>query len=174
VGEAAVDGAELDVLFALTEYITLQGGYSYTDARYLTFVDDSLAATLTQAGLPAYDFRNRFLPYVPKDVVFAAASIDIPVGDSMSFFGNLAFNHAGRQYLRADNLAYIAARNLWNLRVGLRSGDWTVTAFVNNAFDDDSAITGVRFFDSVNFSVPAPLVTWSPPRQSGLTVGYTF
>ena len=174
VGEAAVDGAELDVLFALTEYITLQGGYSYTDARYLTFVDDSLAATLSQAGLPAYDFRNRFLPYVPKDVAFAAASIDIPVGDSMSFFGNLAFNHAGRQYLRADNLAYIAARNLWNLRVGLRSGDWTVTAFVNNAFDDDSAITGVRFFDSVNFSVPAPLVTWSPPRQYGLTVGYTF
>jgi len=174
VGEAEVNGIELDVAFALTEYITLQGGYSYTDARYLTFVDASLAATLTQAGLPPYDFGDRFLPYVPKDAAFASASIDIPVSDSMSFFGHLAFNHSGRQYLRADNLAYIAARNLWNLRVGLRSGDWTVTGFVNNAFDEDSAITGVRFFDSVNFSVPAPLVTWTPPRQYGLTVGYNF
>jgi iron complex outermembrane receptor protein len=174
VGEAAIDGVELDVLFALTEYITLQGGYSYTDARYQKFVDDSLAATLTQAGLPPYDFRDRFLPYVPQDVAFASASIDIPLSDSMSLFGNLAFNHAGRQYLRADNLAYIAARNMWNLRMGLRSGNWTVTGFVNNAFDEDSAITGVRFFDSVNFSVPAPLVTWTPPRQYGLTLGYKF
>jgi iron complex outermembrane receptor protein len=174
VGEAEIDGLELDALFALTEYVTLQAGYAYTDARYQKFVDDSLAATLTQAGLPPYDFTDRFLPYVPKDVLFASASIDIPISDSMSFYGNLAYNHAGRQYLRADNLAYIASRNLWNLRAGLRSGGWTVTGFVNNAFDEESAITGVRFFDSVNFSVPAPLVTWSPPRQYGLIVGYNF
>ncbi len=58
--------------------------------------------------------------------------------------------------------------------MGLRSGGWTLTGFVNNAFDEDSAITRVRFFDSVNFSVPAPLVPWTPPRQYGLIVGFNF
>lgn len=174
VGEAEIEGAEFDIAFALTEAITLNGGYTYTDARYTAFVDDSLAATLTQAGQPPYNFRGRYLPYVPKDAVFASVNLDTAVGDGVSVFGNLAMNHAGRQYLRADNLAYIAARNYWTLRLGMRTGPWEFTGFVNNLFDDDSAITGVRFFDSVNFSVPAPLVTWTPPRQFGLTVGYRF
>lgn len=174
VGEARIKGLELDLAYAASEFVTLRGGWSWTDARYKNFVDDSLAATLNAAGLPPYQFRNRYLPYVPKNVFFAVLDVDVPLSADMDFFANWSFNRASKQYLRADNLAFIDARLLSNLRFGLRSGPWTVTAFANNLFDDNSPITGVRFFDSVNFSVPAPLVTWSPPRQVGLTVRYDF
>ncbi len=174
VGEAEIEGVEIDLAFALSDALTMQAGYTYTDARYRAFVDDSLAATLTQAGQPPYNFNGRKLPYVPENVAFASINLDAPLGEDFRVFGNFGMNHASRQYLRADNLAYIAARNVWNLRLGVRTGAWELAGFVNNLFNDDSAITGVRFFDSVNFSVPAPLVTWSPPRQFGLTVGYRF
>lgn len=174
VGEARINGLELDLTFALTEHVRLRGGWSHTEARYKAFVDDSLAATLTQAGLPPYQFRNRFLPYVPRNTFFGVLDVDVPINGDWDFFANWSLNRASKQYLRADNLAYIDDRLLSNLRLGVRTGPWTVTGFANNLFDDNSAITGVRFFDSVNFSVPAPLVTWAPPRQVGVTLRYDF
>lgn len=174
VGKSRIKGLELDLAFAATEYVTLRGGWSWTDARYKSFVDDSLAATISAAGLPPYQFRNRYLPYVPGNVIFGVVDVDVPLSGDMAFFANWSLNRASKQYLRADNLAYIDSRLLSNLRVGIRTGQWTFTGFVNNLFDDNSPITGVRFFDSVNFSVPAPLVTWSPPRQVGFTVRYDF
>jgi hypothetical protein len=42
-----------------------------------------------------------------------------------------------------------------NLRLGVRNEHWTITGAVDNLFNDDAAVTGVRFFDPVNFSVPA-------------------
>lgn len=174
VGEARIKGLELDLAYRASEYVTLRGGWSWTDARYKSFVDDSLAATISQAGLPPYQFRNRYLPYVPKNVFFGVLDVDVPLSGDMAFFTNFSLNRASKQFLRADNLAFIDARLLANLRFGIRTGPWTVSAFANNLFDDNSAITGVRFFDSVNFSVPAPLVTWSPPRQVGMTVRYDF
>lgn len=175
VGEAKIEGLELDALYALNENLTLQGGYSYTDARYTRFLDDSLAATLVNAGRPPFDFNDRFLPYVPRNVFFGALNAEFPVGGDVTVFGNLQTNRATRQFLRADNLAFIRARQTWNLRAGIRTGGgWTATAFVNNLTNDDAAVTGVRFFDSVNFSVPAPLVTWSQPRQFGVTLQYDF
>jgi iron complex outermembrane receptor protein len=174
VGEAKINGLELDLTFAVTEYVRLRGGWAYTEARYKAFVDESLAATLTQAGLPPFQFRNRYLPYVPRNVFFGVLDVDVPVTGEVDFFANWSLNRASKQYLRADNLAYIDDRLLSNLRLGVRTGPWTVTGFANNLFDDNSPITGVRFFDSVNFSVPAPLVTWAQPRQVGITLRYDF
>ncbi len=102
VGQAEIEGAEFDIAFALSEALTLQGGYTYTDARYTAFLDDSLAATLTQAGQPPYNFNGRKLPYVPEDVAFASINLDAPLGDGVSIFGNFGVNHAGKQFLRAD------------------------------------------------------------------------
>lgn len=175
VGEAKIQGIEFDLAYAINEYATFRGGWTYTDARYQEFVDDSLAATLAQAGLsPNYDFEDRLLPYVPRNSFFGVLDVEVPLDGDVAVFGNLLTNRSTKQYLRADNLAYIRARQIWNLRVGVRAGAWTTTAFVDNLTNDDAAITGVRFFDSVNFSVPAPLVTWSTPRQLGLTVRYDF
>lgn len=174
VGEARIHGLELDLTFAVNEYVRLRGGWGHTEARYKAFVDDSLAATLTQAGQGPFQFRNRFLPYVPRNTFFGVLDVDVPVNGEVDFFANWSLNRSSKQYLRADNLAYIDSRLLSNLRLGVRTGPWTVTGFANNLFDDNSAITGVRFFDSVNFSVPAPLVTWAPPRQVGVTLRYDF
>lgn len=174
VGEAQIKGLEFDAQYAINEYATFQAGYSYTDARYKTFVDDSLAATLANADLPLINFNGRFLPYVPRNVFFYALNLDVPMGDDVAFFGSLTSNRATRQFLRADNLAFIRGRTVWNMRAGVRAGPWSFTGFVDNLTDDDAAVTGVRFFDAVNFSVPAPLVTWSNPRQVGVIVEYAF
>jgi hypothetical protein len=44
----------------------------------------------------------------------------------------------------------------------------------HQVFDDDTPTAGVRFFDSVNYSVSSPLVTGADRRQVGITFGYAF
>ncbi len=174
VGESKINGLEFDLQALLTEGLVANFGYTYTNAEYKKFVDDSLAATLVNAGQPAYNFVGRKLPYVPESVFFAALNGEMELADSWRGFGYLGINRQSKQYLRADNLAFIRGRTLANLRLGVRNDAWTISAAVENLADDDAAVTGVRFFDSTNFSVPAPLVTWSNPRQYSVSVQYNF
>jgi iron complex outermembrane recepter protein len=174
VGESEITGIELDTQMQLGQYWTAAVGYTYTDAKYSKFVDDSLAATLVNAGLPPYNFNGRSLPYVPENAVFASLNGEFEISENWNAFAHFDINRQSKQYLRADNLAFIRGRTLANLRLGVRSQAWTITGAVENLFDDDAAVTGVRFFDAVNFSVPAPLVTWSNPRQFSLSVQYDF
>ena len=175
VGEAEIAGLELDANVAVTDEVTLSGGYTYTDATYTAFVDDSLAATRANAGLTApFDFDGKRLPYVPEHSLFGSLRFDMDLDSGWGVFARADVNWQSKQYIRADNLAFIDGRTVADLRAGVRYGNYTLTAYVDNVFDDDTAATAVRFFDSVNFSVPAPLVTGGERRQYGLILNARF
>jgi iron complex outermembrane recepter protein len=174
VGQSRIYGLELDTQAKISTDWTAAFGYTYTNAQFTKFVDDSLNATLAAAGQGPYNFVGRSLPYVPRSVFFASLNADAELGDTWRWFGNLALNRQSKQYIRADNLAFIRGRTLANLRFGLKNENWTLSAAIENLADDDSAVTGVRFFDATNFSVPAPLITWSNPRQYSVSAQYRF
>lgn len=175
VGQAVINGIEVDAQVRLTDILTASLGYSWTDATYEKFVDDSLTATLAAGGLPAMDFNGKRLPYVPKNKLFASLKAEFELSPGYEMFLRADVNHQDKSYIRADNLAYIGSKTVADFRTGLRlENGVSVTAFVENAFDDRTPTTAVRFFDSVNFSIPAPLVTGAVGRKAGVTVNYTF
>lgn len=175
VGQAVINGIEVDAQVRLTDILTASVGYSWTDATYEKFVDDSLTATLAAGGLPAMNFDGKSLPYVPKNKLFASLKADFNLSADTEMFMRADVNYQSKSYIRADNLAYIGDKTVADFRTGLRFDNGiSATLFVENAFDDRTPLTAVRFFDSVNFSIPAPLVTGAVGRKAGVTVNYTF
>jgi iron complex outermembrane receptor protein len=175
VGQAQVLGLELDGVWQLTDHLTISGNYAYTDATYSKFVDDSLAATLILAGRPPINFDGNHLPYVPEHKLVISPQYKRDLGNGVTFQARADLAYQSRSFLRADNLQYFGEKTTLDLRVTLRGDDgWRIQAFADNVFDDDTPTAGVRFFDSVNYSVSSPLVTGAGRRQIGVTVGYSF
>ncbi len=174
VAASRIYGVETDVVARFSDFFTLSANYAYTHARYRTFVDDSLAATLLLAGLPALDFNGKHLPYVPDHKLVVTPRFNVSVGEDASIEARADVQYQSRTYLRADNFQNFGEKTLVDLRLTGRFDRYSLQLFANNVFDNDRPLAGVRFFDSVNFSVSSPLITGAPRRRLGAAFGYAF
>ncbi len=174
VATSKIYGLELEATARPSSWFTLSANYAFTHARYTSFVDASLSQTLTLAGLPQVNFDGKFLPYVPehKFVVSPRFNIGLPSDTALELRADLLMQ--SRTYVRADNFQRFAGFEQVDLRATLRNGGLSLQVFVNNLFDNASPVAGVRFFDSVNYSVSSPYVTGNNRRQFGATLGYRF
>ena len=172
-GASHIYGLESEVIARFNDVFSVSGSYTYTHARYVRFLDDSLAAVLVAAGLPAYNFNGRSLPYVPDHKVVITPRINVPFGRA-KVEARADFQYQSRTYVRADNLNSLGDKTVVDLRLGMTLDNLSVQLFANNVFKDKTPVAAVRFFDSVNYFVAAPLVTGPNLRQFGLTVGYKF
>ncbi len=173
VGQAEIYGVEADFVARFGEIFSLTGNYAWTNAKYKAFVDDSLAGNLIVAGQPPIDFDGKRLPYVPEHKFVLSPRVTVPYG-AWEAEARTDVVHMSKRYLRADNLQFFAAKTTVDLRLGLSNDNLAFQFFVNNLFDDKTPVAGVRFFDSVNFSLPSPLVQGAERRQIGGSVRYSF
>ena len=174
VAASTIYGLETDVTAHFSDFFTLSANYAYTHARYTAFVDDSLQANLVLAGLPALNFNGKHLPYVPDHKLVVTPRFDVMLAGDVNVEARADFQYQSRTYLRADNLQNFGDKTTVDLRLTARFSNFNVQLFANNVFDDDSPVAGVRFFDSVNYSVSAPLITGASRRLIGGSVGYSF
>jgi iron complex outermembrane receptor protein len=174
VASSTIWGLELDGTWRLNENFSVTGSYAWTRARYDSFVDDSLAATLVLLGQPAWDFEGRHLPYVPDHKLTISPRYTVHAFGDYDFEGRLDVQHQSRTYVRADNMQSFGEKTTVDLRLALTSDTLDWRFFVNNLFDDDTPVAAVRFYDATNYSVASPLVTAPDRRLIGLSVGYEF
>lgn len=175
VAASNIYGLEFNTVMRFTDWFTLSGNYAYTKARYRAFVDDSLAAARATAGITApYDFNGRGLPYVPDHKFVISPAFSFPLGSDWRLDARGDVSYQSKSFLRADNLQFFGDRTVVDLRATVRNGNFSFQFFANNLLDDDTPLAGVRFFDSVNFSVASPYVTGADRRQIGATIGYRF
>jgi iron complex outermembrane receptor protein len=173
VATSKIYGAEVEMAARLTDFFSISANYTYTHARYTSFVDDSLAQTLALAGQPAVNFNGNHLPYVPDHKIVISPRFTIPIaGLTVEARGDLQYQ--SNTYLRADNLAYFGDKTVVDLRLQTEVQGFSVQLFANNVFDSKAPVAGVRFFDSVNYSISSPQVTGPSRREFGLTLGYKF
>ena len=76
--KAKVDGLELDATLRPSDTVTVDLGYTYTHARYAKFVPDAV-------NFPNYSFAGKALDHAPKNVVTAAISKIVPLGNGGKF-----------------------------------------------------------------------------------------
>lgn len=174
VAAATIYGVEVETSYRFDEIFSIVGNYAWTHARYDRFVDDSGAQNLALAGFPPINFKGRSLPYVPDHKFLISPRIDVPAFNDIKLQVRADFVYQSRTYVRADNLQNFGDRGTVDFRVTATKDAWRLQFFVDNAFDDASPIAGVRFFDTTNYFVSAPLVTGAPRQQFGVSLGYSF
>ncbi len=147
VGDSRNIGGELETLFQVTDELTLIANYGYTHAKFRKGYDANLADT-TGNG----DVKDRWIPSAPEHNAVIGAVIAKPLTPETTFTFRTDVAYESRKYTDPANFSWIGERTLVNLRAGVQSGPWDVTAYVRNLMDDDTPTAGLNF---VNFGYGA-------------------
>lgn len=163
-GEARSYGFEVALNAQATEWLTLFATYGYINAR----IDDE-DSNGQQQELGGNTFR-----LTPKHAASVGANAVYAVADNLEVFFTPSFTFKSRVFFEDANTPGIeqGAYGLLNLRGGVQSADgvWTLTAFVENAFDREYIIDA----GNTGGSFGLPTFIAGAPRFYGVQVSARF
>jgi outer membrane receptor protein involved in Fe transport len=170
VGKARTQGLELDFSARVTDWLTANLNYAYTDAKSREGTEIT-NGTVFGGNMSVAGFT---LPRTPKQSGAASLAVDAPLGSgAIRAFGRVDVVHQGRRYAEIQNMIWADPFTKVNVSTGVRGKDWRVTLWVKNATNETASNNGFRYLDPVTFRRSA--VDFLPRlRQYGLTANYDF
>ena len=119
-------------------------GYAYVDAQVRQSFIDPLGNVIATPGSP--------LPGIPKHAVSVAADYTVPINDKLSSIFRIdGFYQSSTQNVLDQTVSdsrKFGSFSVWDLTTTLASGQWSVSLFVKNVFDNKGvtgAFTGDAF-----------------------------
>lgn len=206
---ALIKGIEVDVEAVLTDNLTMQWGYTWLSAEYDEY--DKLSGSLndavrgggcelvTLAGTSTclVDLTGNEIEDVPDHQLFAGLSWRSELANGAELMVDFDVQYQGSRWMDEWNMVEFESYMLADVRVGLSRDSWSVMAYVENLFDDDTMRSGIsapdfggisfvsgfvppprvpppgRFFFTLLF--PNALTLYYPdPREFGIRARYTF
>ena len=142
VGNSQTRGVEWDLTFAANDNNTLTFAGSYNDAELQT--DFWRRDSERIAGEPANAPAGTPMPYVPELQLTGIWRSNFEVASMPAFF-QAAASYTGQRWNDLDTLNVPArqemdAYTLVNLSAGIEEESWTLSAYINNAFDERAEI----------------------------------
>lgn len=98
-----------------------------------------------------------------------AADVEVPLTGDWTGIGRLQYSHQGPQVFTINNLIKGGQRDIVNASLGVRGGRWTITAYIDNALDEQ-APTNALFNPTLNNFRTA----FDPIYTNGRTVGVSL
>tara|TARA_R110002110_G_scaffold406421_1_gene626306 strand:- start:113924 stop:116164 length:2241 start_codon:yes stop_codon:yes gene_type:complete len=183
--ESEVQGLEADVMFAVTDELTINGAFAYLDATYKSFPDaacnvdqilDNVAATGSRACVQ--DLSGERLQFAPEYTANIGAEYITMVTDTMEIAMSVDYNWSDETVVANDQDANLIQDSvgLLNARIGLASSDgtWNLSLIGKNLTEEDvftwgnDVPLGAFGFDKTYFK------HINPPRTFELAARYNF
>jgi len=151
-------GIEWTNTYKITDWLTLNGDYSWAHGRLLGVDPDT---------------PGQHIPEAPTTVFSGGPSINLPNG----LFANLHYRYWGPRYLIEDGSASSRATNLFELSTGYQCQRWTLNLSILNLFNNNSH--DIDFFDTTfypNYGDTAPTqdILFKPMQPFQARVSFTL
>ena len=161
VGETEINGLEVEVETLLTESLTVNAGYAWTNAEIAkwTNVDQ---ADLNGANGSLHDLSRlgsvagQKVPRIPEhsaSVVARYEGTEMASGFSWFVVGDVVYE--GSRFSQVHNLIETGAMTRVGLRVGARRDALEVVLWARNLFDDDAPLDVLRYIDRRTGGLPS-------------------
>ncbi|QMW22878.1 TonB-dependent receptor [Sandaracinobacteroides saxicola] len=198
-GRVRVYGFELDADLRATEQLSLFASYAYTDSKFKSYVQGpppgSNAAAFAACGVPAgqtssdqnraeagnicADFSGNVVGKSPKHSLNLGATWRQGFGSGRdNWFLQADASHRSKRFTDESNLAFLPGYWRMNLRAGIEVAGFSVTAYLDNVFDDrriESAQRNVDFGRPEGFAPGRAFIAYLPrPRTFGVRAGFKF
>jgi len=178
--KASVRGFELTADATPTEGLAIRITYAYIDARIDEGIDaeqDRLTPLIANDG----SIAGQRIPRVPEHAVSVRAGYEAPLAGDFKWFVRSDLSLESNRFAQVDNLNGAGSAVVLNGRVGVESGNFSVTAFGKNLTKEDAVLSVLRFRDFLLFT-PANgfqtprgfLAALRNDRQFGVTVAYRY
>ncbi len=140
-GDSRTFGFEAEGSFLVTDNLTLQGSLGFADHEFTDDIDPFIAA---DAAIFEYaggnTLKGKTSVNVPKWTGAASADYRVPMSGDREWWVRGDLLYTGSKYVTLANVAEIPDYYVVNLRAGVELGDWSISAFANNLFDDETAL----------------------------------
>ena len=200
VGESQINGLEVEMQAAVSDKLTLNLGYAWTNAEIKEYINIDQAELLGASG-SLHDLARlgsaagKQVPRIPEHMASLVARYD---GDSMAsgfswfWVGDVVYE--GSRFSQIHNLIETGAMTRVGLRLGLRRDALEITLWGKNLFDNDAPLDILRYIDRSAGSLPASdrlpgysgetrsasttprgfAISLPRGRQVGITLNYSF
>ncbi|MBL8643610.1 MAG: TonB-dependent receptor [Rhodospirillaceae bacterium] len=184
-GAASVKGFELDVSAAPVDNVTLTASYTYNDGKYDTFTDiTSTGSTIARAAVnnPAQactpvqvtvapttpggqpttavrcqiDYSGNRLEGAPKHSLVMGGEVRGDLSAEHSWFLGTDIRYQTERFTSFENSLKMNLYWLVDLRAGVRTDSWSITAYANNLFNDDTLKASAVYIPDWNLSFISP------------------
>jgi iron complex outermembrane receptor protein len=153
VGNADIDGMEIEARWAATDNLDFGAGFATYDAK---LAEDAV----NPSGLVQIP-KGTKLPWVPENKGYLNASYSFDVNTSWSGYGRLTYSYNGKSTNALGNPIEHEASSIANFQFGMANGPWEYQFFVTNLTDERPE----RLVSTGGFGTLT-----GAPRQYGITV----
>ncbi|MGH8288919.1 MAG: TonB-dependent receptor [Steroidobacteraceae bacterium] len=170
-GDANIYGLEAEFRANLGSGFEFATDWGYTHSSFLT--------NSAIDGIP----EGYAVPDTPKVTGSASLNYDHSLDDDMSFFGNVTYSYVGSRYdlpygvtVYLNNIGQteinLPSYGIVNLRAGVRTAQWSVALFVDNATNNQVLLDPLP---QINIAIPQfTRFIVNQPVTYGLDVSYNF
>ena len=123
IDKADLGGFEIEAIWRASDNLDLYAAYGRTDSEITAYAERPQTV-------------GNDLPYVADGTFNTGAQFRVAAGNGLTFFARADYEWRGEQYWTPENAYPRDSLSLVNLRFGLESSDWTLSAYVNNATDE--------------------------------------
>lgn len=173
-GKTEIYGAELESNFVVNEHLFLIANYGYQKGEFKEGSDGFLR-DVTGNG----DLKGKEVSGAPNHSLVLGMVATSQVTPRLEGFLRADYVYESEKWNQSANFNKIGSRNLANLRLGVQTENWTLTAYVTNLLDDDTPVAALDFFDfgdSLANGEAPKLYSLNPQRgrNYGLELSYRF
>lgn len=161
VGETSINGLELELQALVSEQLSVNVGYAWTNAEITSYINTD-QADLKGANGSLQDLNRlgsaagQQVPRIPEH---AASVVAIYEGETMasgfSWFAVGDVVYEGSRFSQVHNLIETGSMTRVGLRLGLRRDSLEIVAWGKNLFDDDAPLDVLRYIDRRSGGLPA-------------------
>lgn len=168
-GKTDIHGIELEGSALPFERLVLDGGFAW---NYTKVVNDACATCVRLGGTLSSSIGKK-MQNVPEYTGFLTGTYTWPLQGELEAYGRTEYFYQGKRYAERQNLAWTGDTNRVNLRTGVRTGAYSIEAYLLNAFDDDT-VDGLSLENFFPQGLPGIKVGLPDRRQWGLRATYTW
>ena len=168
---ARILGAEFEMYLKLPAGFSFSGNLGYADSKFLS--DSPITGYLNGTAIPDS-------PKITSSVTLHNVQ---PLTDALQLISSLSYNYIGErtnapygETITLNNmnqlLVHLPSYGLMNLRVGVKSDDWTVSLFANNLLNKETLLDTQPQINLQSAAFTRYIV--NQPRTAGVDVSYKF
>jgi iron complex outermembrane recepter protein len=162
-GSSEIKGFEVDFSGKPADWLFLRFGYTYVDAKFTEFYDDTTEEIYDTDGRPGFltnDTRNpadldklegdvsgNRLPQTPTHQFIATAQVTAPVSGELEFFARGDLAYESKRFSQVDNLNWAGDSYNLNVSLGIERPEWSLTLFARNLLNDKTPLVVTRLLD---------------------------
>ncbi|MDX2142801.1 MAG: TonB-dependent receptor [Rhodospirillaceae bacterium] len=203
--KAEVKGFELEANAAVSDQVSLTASYTYNDGKYKDFTDiNSGVAAISRAVFNnpnacvvtvvnganrcVLDYSGNRLEGAPKHSLIVGGEVRGDLSGDLGWFVDADMRYQTSRFTSFENSLVMDSYFLADFRAGVKSETWSVTAYLNNAFNDDTMRASAVYIQNWNIAYltatgRTPIATQAPSgaravlpdkRQVGVRASVNF